>query len=71
MMKPKVYKGSGQTLRNREYRSHNDYDKLSIEDLCKPLSGKITPKSKSYFIGGREHEQETSVQNEPRDQGNQ
>lgn len=71
MMKPKFYRGAGQTLRNRTYRSSKDYDEMPIEDLCKPLSGKVTPKAQSYSIGGREHEQETTIQDEPRDQGNQ
>lgn len=38
----------------REYRSHMDYDTMPVEELCKPLSAKITPKARLYTVSGRE-----------------
>lgn len=33
---------------------HKDDSDPSIEDLCKPLSAKVMPRSASWNIGGRE-----------------
>lgn len=35
-------------------KPEDEIDKLSIEELCKPLSAKVMPRTAMHNIGGRE-----------------